>query len=341
MNKVSEMNLVDVDKLIPYVNNARTHSKEQINKLRASIREFGFINPVIIDRDYNVIAGHGRILASQEEGIDKVPCVFVDYLTDAQKKAYIIADNRMALDADWDEELLKIEIESLKDEDFDIVTTDEEEQGDIRDKQDYARFNGNKLVRAIGFYNPNAKYDYYEEQTYLSGNSEENDIVFKKEYEHIRDTDTIKLKYLDFPAMLEKEKERRRKAYRKYVEILGHEPNFKTWDMFEKECGEDFSKKEGNRQLYWNQPDVKAYAENICRWGNPDEFMCTEQEYVDKTAYPISQIVTDDEWIAQYEVGWFAVTYNETPAKEYNKRVDEALAKIDPETNVYIMDCHI
>ena len=69
--------------------------------------------------------------------------------------------------------------------------------------------------------------------------------------------------------------------------------------------------------------------------------MCTEQEYVDKTTYPISQIVTDDEWIAQCEVGWFGVTYNETPAKEYNKRVDEALAKIDPETNVYIMDCHI
>lgn len=133
MNKVSEMNLVDVDKLIPYVNNARTHSKEQINKLRASIREFGFINPVIIDRDYNVIAGHGRILASQEEGIDKVPCVFVDYLTDAQKKAYIIADNRMALDAYWDEELLKIEIESLKDEDFDLSFTgfDESELLDL------------------------------------------------------------------------------------------------------------------------------------------------------------------------------------------------------------------
>ena len=133
MNKVSEMDLVNVDKLIPYVNNARTHSKEQINKLRASIREFGFINPVIIDRDYNVIAGHGRILASQEEGIDKVPCVFVDYLTDAQKKAYIIADNRMALDADWDEELLKIEIESLKDEDFDLSFTsfDESELLDL------------------------------------------------------------------------------------------------------------------------------------------------------------------------------------------------------------------
>lgn len=133
MNRVSEMNLVDIDKLIPYVNNARTHSKEQINKLRASIREFGFINPVIIDRDYNVIAGHGRIMASKEEGIDKVPCVFVDYLTDAQKKAYILADNRMALDADWDEELLKVEIESLQGADFDLNLTgfDEAELMDI------------------------------------------------------------------------------------------------------------------------------------------------------------------------------------------------------------------
>lgn len=123
MNRVSEMNLVDIDKLIPYVNNARTHSKEQINKLRASIREFGFINPVIIDRDYNVIAGHGRIMAAKAENITEVPCVFVDYLNDAQKKAYILADNRMALDADWDEELLKVEIESLQGADFDLSLT--------------------------------------------------------------------------------------------------------------------------------------------------------------------------------------------------------------------------
>lgn len=232
-------------------------------------------------------------------------------------------------------------MEELKDYNFKIVTTDEDEQKSIRDKRDYARFNGNELVRAIRFYiNPNAKYDYYGEQTYFSGNSEENDIVFKKEYEHIRGTDTIKLKYLDFPAMLEKEKERRRNAYRRYVEVLGHEPNFKTWAMFEKEYGKDFSKKKENQDLYWNQPDVKAYAENICSWGNPDEYMCTEEEFVDKTTYPISQIVTDDEWIAEHEVGWFAITYDHI-STEYNKRVDEALAKIDPETSVYIIDCHI
>lgn len=119
----TEMKLVEVSKLIPYVNNARTHSAEQVMKLRSSLREFGFINPVIIDRELNVIAGHGRILAAKEEGIKEVPCVFVDYLTEAQKKAYILADNRMAMDAGWDEELLRIEIESLQGEDFNIALT--------------------------------------------------------------------------------------------------------------------------------------------------------------------------------------------------------------------------
>ena len=123
MNTTTEMQLVPVEKLIPYINNARTHSDEQIKKLRSSLREFGFINPVIIDRNFNVIAGHGRILAAKAENISEVPCVFVDYLNEAQKKAYILADNRMAMDAGWDEELLKIEIESLQAEDFDLSLT--------------------------------------------------------------------------------------------------------------------------------------------------------------------------------------------------------------------------
>lgn len=128
-----EMTLVNVDKLIPYVNNARTHSPEQISKLRSSLREFGFINPVIIDKDFNIIAGHGRVLAAKAEGIDEVPCVLVDYLTEAQKKAYIIADNRMALDAGWDEELLKVELEALEGADFDLALTgfDEDEIEDF------------------------------------------------------------------------------------------------------------------------------------------------------------------------------------------------------------------
>ena len=141
MNTTTEMQLVPVEKLIPYINNARTHSDEQIKKLRSSLREFGFINPVIIDRDFNVIAGHGRILAAKAENISEVPCVFVDYLNEAQKKAYILADNRMAMDAGWDEELLKIEIESLQAEDFDLSLTgfDEEELASIFDSDTDAK----------------------------------------------------------------------------------------------------------------------------------------------------------------------------------------------------------
>ena len=133
MKTTTQMELVPTDKLIPYVNNARTHSAEQVNKLRASLREFGFINPVIVDKDLNVIAGHGRILAAKEEKIPEVPCVYVDYLTEAQKKAYILADNRMALDAGWDEELLRVEIEALQAEAFDVSLTgfDEKEISDL------------------------------------------------------------------------------------------------------------------------------------------------------------------------------------------------------------------
>jgi DNA modification methylase len=123
MKTTTEMQLVPVAKLVPYVNNARTHSPEQIKKLRSSLREFGFVNPVIIDREYNVIAGHGRIAAACEEGITEVPCVFADHLTEAQKKAYILADNRMALDAGWDEEMLRVELEGLEELGFDLGLT--------------------------------------------------------------------------------------------------------------------------------------------------------------------------------------------------------------------------
>ena len=130
---ISEMQLVSISKLVPYQNNARTHSPAQIQKLRSSLREFGFVNPIIIDRDYNVIAGHGRIAAAREEGISEVPCVFVDHLTEAQKKAYILADNRMAMDAGWDEELLRVELEALEEMGFDLGMTgfDEKELAEL------------------------------------------------------------------------------------------------------------------------------------------------------------------------------------------------------------------
>lgn len=130
---ITEFQLVDVNQLIPYANNARTHSPEQIGKLRSSLREFGFVNPVIIDKDFNVIAGHGRLMAAKTEGYETVPCVFVNEMTEAQKKAYILADNRMAMDAGWDEELLRIEIEALQGMDFNVSLTgfDDKELSDL------------------------------------------------------------------------------------------------------------------------------------------------------------------------------------------------------------------
>ena len=119
----TEMQMTPIDLLVPYANNARTHSADQIMKLRSSLREFGFVNPILIDRQYNVIAGHGRLAAAKAEGFTEVPCVYVDHLTEAQKKAYILADNRMAEDAGWDEEMLRVEIEALQEQSFDLSLT--------------------------------------------------------------------------------------------------------------------------------------------------------------------------------------------------------------------------
>jgi len=114
---------VDINRLIPYARNARTHSKEQVRQLRSSLREYGFVNPVLCDKDYNIIAGHGRIMAAKEEGYTEIPCVFVEHLTEPQKKAYILADNRLALSAGWDDELLALEFADLKDLGFDLELT--------------------------------------------------------------------------------------------------------------------------------------------------------------------------------------------------------------------------
>ena len=104
-----ELQQVEISKLVPYANNSRTHSKEQIKKIQSSLREFGFVNPILIDRKYNIIAGHGRLLAAKEDGLETVPCVFVDHLTEAQRKPHY-ADNRLAEDAGWDKDLLGIEL---------------------------------------------------------------------------------------------------------------------------------------------------------------------------------------------------------------------------------------
>jgi DNA modification methylase len=123
MKTTTKFELVGIDQLIPYARNARTHSNEQILQLRSSLREFGFVNPVIVDKNFNIIAGHGRILAAKAEDLTEIPCVFVEHLTEAQKKAYILADNRLALNAGWDEELLALEFADLKELGFDLEMT--------------------------------------------------------------------------------------------------------------------------------------------------------------------------------------------------------------------------
>lgn len=106
---------VSIEKLIPYVNNARTHSEEQVTQIASSIREFGFNNPILIDEQYGIIAGHGRLMAGKKLGLESVPTIMLKGLTESQRKAYIIADNKIALNSGWDEELLKIELMGLSD----------------------------------------------------------------------------------------------------------------------------------------------------------------------------------------------------------------------------------
>lgn len=109
---------LSVDALIPYSNNARTHSDDQVTQIASSIKEFGFNNPILVDKTNGVIAGHGRLMAAKKLGMDTVPCIKLEHLTDAQRKAFILADNKIALNSGWDYELLKVEVENLSDEDF-------------------------------------------------------------------------------------------------------------------------------------------------------------------------------------------------------------------------------
>jgi ParB-like chromosome segregation protein Spo0J len=106
--------------LIPYARNSRTHSEAQVTQIAGSIREFGFTNPVLIDADNGIIAGHGRVMAAQLLGVDKVPCIRLSHLTDTQRKAYIIADNKLALNSGWDESMLGLELSDLREADFDL-----------------------------------------------------------------------------------------------------------------------------------------------------------------------------------------------------------------------------
>ena len=122
---------IKLDKLIPYARNSRTHSDQQVAQVAASIREFGFTNPVLIDSEDGIIAGHGRVMAARKLGLAEVPCIRLGHLTETQKRAYIIADNKLALNSGWDEEMLGLELADLREADFDLdlVGFDGEEIG--------------------------------------------------------------------------------------------------------------------------------------------------------------------------------------------------------------------
>jgi len=121
--KFPQYKTVPTASLIPYVRNARTHSPQQVDKIAASIREFGFLNPIITDGQSGIVAGHGRVMAAQKLGLDTLPTIDAAHLTEAQRRAYVLADNRTALDAGWDNDLLKIELQDLEAEGFDLSLT--------------------------------------------------------------------------------------------------------------------------------------------------------------------------------------------------------------------------
>ena len=118
-----KIELIAVDQLIPFANNSRTHDDAQVAQIAASIREFGFTNPVLVDGDNGIIAGHGRVLAARKLGLTDVPCLRLDHLTEAQRRAYVIADNKLALNAGWNTDLLLLEIQGLDELGFDLSLT--------------------------------------------------------------------------------------------------------------------------------------------------------------------------------------------------------------------------
>lgn len=111
---------VSTSSLTPYARNSRTHSPQQVKQIAASIKEFGFTNPILIDEANGIIAGHGRVMAAEHLQLGEVPCIRLEYLTQTQKRAYVIADNKLALNAGWDEELLKLELDELHGMEYDV-----------------------------------------------------------------------------------------------------------------------------------------------------------------------------------------------------------------------------
>lgn len=118
--QAQKLEYLPISDLSEYEKNARTHSPEQVDQIAASIREFGFTNPVLIGSDNDIIAGHGRVMAARKLNMTDVPCIRLGHLTETQKRAYIIADNKLALNSGWDEEMLGLELADLREADFNL-----------------------------------------------------------------------------------------------------------------------------------------------------------------------------------------------------------------------------
>lgn len=166
MAKIDKVQEVSLKKLHPYPNNAKKHSADQVQKIADSISEFGFLSPCLIDKEYNVIAGHGRLQAAELLGMRSVPCVFIEGLTERQKRAYILADNKLTELGEWDQVLLNEELAFLQDEDFDVELTGFEISGDWfseRERWDNSREEGNEEYNAFldKFEDPKTTDDCY------------------------------------------------------------------------------------------------------------------------------------------------------------------------------------
>ena len=156
MKNKPKIEQVSVTALIPYARNSRTHSEVQVAQIAGSIREFGFTNPVLIDAENGIIAGHGRIMAAQKLGLAEVPCIRLDHLTETQRKAYVIADNKLALNSGWDEAMLGLELADLRELDFDLSLTG---------------FDGDEIEAALNPQEPNFEAGTEEDQGKLDEKS--------------------------------------------------------------------------------------------------------------------------------------------------------------------------
>lgn len=172
-----EIEYVATDDLIPYINNSRTHSESQIKQIAASIREFGFTNPILIDEGGTIVAGHGRLLAAQLLNLEQVPTITLEGLTEAQRKAYVIADNKLALNSGWDDELLKLELETLKNLDFDLNLLGWDVLPDFAGEVDYSILDDDSHDDELDGYSDEVKkaiqiefdaYDYEEAKELIS-----------------------------------------------------------------------------------------------------------------------------------------------------------------------------